>query len=194
MDIRSFLAFELPEFVKEELSGLIRSFNRGVSKVRWVKRENMHLTVLFLGNINEETIPAMAEDISDICERFSPFIVRMKGVGCFPNIRNPKVIWVGIDGEIERMARFYESLVMNLSKYGIKQENRTYRPHLTLGRIKGNSNIRDRMVGMISKGREITDKEFILQELVLFKSDLRPQGPIYTKLNSWSLLKDKMED
>ncbi len=194
MDIRSFLAFELPEFVKEELSGLIRSFNRGVSKVRWVKRENMHLTVLFLGNINEETIPAMAEDISDICERFSPFIVRMKGVGCFPNIRNPKVIWVGIDGEIERMAKFYESLVMNLSKYGIKQENRTYRPHLTLGRIKGNSNIRDRMVGMISKGREITDKEFILQELVLFKSDLRPQGPIYTKLNSWSLLKDKMED
>jgi len=194
MDIRSFLAFELPEFVKEELSGLIRSFNRGVSKVRWVKRENMHLTVLFLGNINEETIPAMAEDISDICERFSPFIVRMKGVGCFPNIRNPKVIWVGIDGEIERMARFYESLVMNLSKYGIKQENRTYRPHLTLGRIKGNSNIRDRMVGMISKGREITDKEFILQELVLFKSDLRPQGPIYTKLNSWSLLKDNLED
>jgi len=194
MDIRSFLAFELPEFVKEELSGLIRSFNRGVSKVRWVKRENMHLTVLFLGNISEETIPAMAEDISDICERFSPFIVRMKGVGCFPNIRNPKVIWVGIDGEIERMAKFYESLVMNLSKYGIKQENRTYRPHLTLGRIKGNSNIRDRMVGMISKGREITDKEFILQELVLFKSDLRPQGPIYTKLNSWSLLKDKMED
>ncbi|HDI78196.1 MAG TPA: RNA 2',3'-cyclic phosphodiesterase [Desulfobacteraceae bacterium] len=194
MDIRSFLAFELPEFVKEELSGLIRSFNRGISKVRWVKRENMHLTVLFLGNISEETIPAMAQDISDICKRFSPFIVRMEGVGCFPNLRNPKVIWVGIDGEIERMAKFHESLIMNLSKYGIKQENRTYRPHLTLGRVKGNSNIKDRMVGMISKGRDITDKEFILQELVLFKSDLRPRGPLYTKLNSWSLLKYNMED
>lgn len=187
MGIRSFLAFEQPEEIKGIVEETSVSLDKSHLDVRWVKPGNIHLTVVFLGSVPAEDLEVMEQPIHEICSGFSPFSIALKGLGCFPHARSPRVIWVGLEGEIERMARFRDSLQGRLVPFGIKEEKRPFRPHLTLGRFNSFRRTDRELEEILERYRDLASPVCPLGELVLFKSDLRRGGSIYTKMKSWPL-------
>ncbi|HUT69524.1 MAG TPA: RNA 2',3'-cyclic phosphodiesterase [Desulfatiglandales bacterium] len=187
MGIRSFLAFELPLQIKEQVGEISKELQQSRLPVRWVKVENIHLTIVFLGPVTEETIAGVKQKAGSIAERFSAFQIRLNRVGVFPNWRRPRVLWIGLDGEIGGLSDLRDELQAALEELGFKPENRPFRPHLTLGRFKGTVNRGEELKWILDRFHDITSDEDYLKELILFKSDLRPAGPVHTKMAAWPL-------
>jgi 2'-5' RNA ligase len=187
MGIRSFLAFELPEEIKAIVTRVSGEIRKSSLEVRWVRPEFIHLTVVFMGDIESEQIAPIGESVSAVCSQHSPFTISLKPMGCFPNTRNRRVIWLGIEGDLERMSRFRDDLQHALSPFGIKEEERAFRPHLTLGRFKKPSKRQTELDQLLAKYKELSSPARTLSELVLFRSDLKPGGAVYTKMVSWPL-------
>jgi 2'-5' RNA ligase len=191
MGIRSFLAFELPGEIKSIVDRVAGEVRRSGLDVRWVKVENIHLTVVFLGNIQTEDLEGIEREAEDICLRYRPFEIALGGMGCFPNPRNPRVVWLGLEGDLQRMAPFRDALQEKLEPFGVKAEKRPFRPHLTLGRFKKQGKSDGRFLEILSSHKDLTSPVCSLNELVWFKSDLKPGGAVYTKMLSWPLSGDK---
>jgi 2'-5' RNA ligase len=187
MGIRSFLAFELPPQIRGILIDLYGKVKKTTLDVRWVRPEGIHLTVIFMGSVREEDIPAMGESIGAVCSRYGTFSIGLKGMGCFPNARSPRVLWLGVEGSLERMSRFKDELQKELNPFGIREEKRDFRPHLTLGRFKKPVKSPGGLEELLSEHRGLTSPSCSLNELILFRSDLRPGGAVYTKMKSWAL-------
>ena len=190
MEIRSFLAFELPESVKKIVTRISGEIRKSALDVRWVRPEFIHLTVVFMGPVYSEQIAPMAERLKAVCSNHRPFRISLKPMGCFPNSRNPRVIWLGLDGDLERMSCFRDELQQALSPFGIKEEDRAFRPHLTLGRFKKPGKGRMELDQLLAAYRDLSSPACTLDELVLFRSDLKPGGAVYTKMLSWPLSGD----
>lgn len=187
MDIRSFLAFELPRDVRTTLERVVSEIRRHHLPLRWVKPQNIHLTIVFLGDVKPEVLKPIQEGVKEVCAEFGPFSAAIRGVGTFPNKKNPRVLWLGLDGEMERLSRFRDALQHSLTPFGIQEEKRSFRPHLTLGRFrKGKGRISD-LQPVLSTYATVESPLSVLPELVLFRSDLRPEGAIYTRLGAWPL-------
>ncbi len=187
MEVRSFLAFELPEEIKGIISRVSGEMKKSPLNARWVKPGNIHLTVIFIGNILTDMLDDMGNHVSDVCSNYGPFKISVNGTGVFSNRQNPRVLWVGLDGEIDRMADFKNILQKRLKPFGIKEEKRRFNPHLTLGRFRKGAKSDAHLDDLLLKYKSLTSKACMLRELVLFKSDLKPSGAVYTKLNSWPL-------
>jgi 2'-5' RNA ligase len=187
MGIRSFLAFELPLRIKEQLEEISEELRQSHLPVRWVKVENIHLTIVFLGSVTEETIAGVKQKAGSTAAKFSAFQIRLNGVGTFPGWKRPRVLWIGLDGDIGGLSDLQDKLQGALEELGFKPESRPFRPHLTLGRFKGTVNRAEELKWILDRFHDINSDDDYLKELVLFKSDLRPAGPIYTKMAAWSL-------
>ena len=187
MDIRSFLAFELPRIVRTTLEQVVREMRRYDLPLRWVKPQNIHLTMVFLGNVKPEILKPIREGVKGVCAEFGPFSAAVKGVGIFPNRKNPRVLWLGLEGEMERLSRFRDALQHSLTPFGIKEEKRPFRPHLTLGRFRKGTGRGPDLETVLSAYGAVESPLSVLPELVLFRSDLRPEGAIYTRLDAWPL-------
>lgn len=186
MAIRSFLAFELPPDIKSTVSRVSGEIKRSTLNVRWVNVKNIHLTMVFMGNIRSEDLPAIKDSIDKICRQYGPFDISLNGMGIFPN-RRPRVLWLGLDGDLEMMSPFRDDLQGRLEPFGIKAEKRRFRPHLTLGRFRKPGRTDSQLGDLLEKYRDLTTRHCRLEELILFKSDLKPGGAVYTKLGSWPL-------
>ncbi len=187
MAIRSFLAFELPEDMMNVLIRVSRDLRKTPLDVRWVKETNIHLTMIFLGDIRTEDVESIQGIPEEICAGYAPFPVSLSGMGCFPNSRNARVIWLGLEGEIERLSGFRDDLQRPLAAFGVKEEKRPFRPHLTLGRFRKSGKSRGLLEDFLERYREVKSPECVLDRLTLFKSTLKPGGAVYTKLDSWPL-------
>lgn len=187
MGIRSFLAFELPPQIRQVLREAFERAKKTSLDARWVRPEGIHLTVVFMGNIREEDVSPISEFVGGVCSRYGPFTMALKGMGCFPNRRNPRVLWLGVEGTLERMSRFRDDIQQGLTPFGIQEEKRDFRPHLTLGRFKKPLKKSGDLEKLLSENNGLTSPACSLNELILFRSDLRPGGAVYTKLKSWPL-------
>jgi len=187
MDIRSFLAFELAPEMKEVLSRVSTQLRRSPMEVRWVRTEGIHLTMVFMGNVRQEDLEAMKGPLQGICARYGPFSVALKGMGCFPNARKPRVLWLGLEGDVKGMARFRDDLQKELRPFGIEEEKRAFAPHLTLGRFKNPARPEDQLERYLKEYADVNSPLCPLHELVLFRSDLRPAGAEYTRLGRFPL-------
>jgi len=182
MSIRLFIAIELPAVQKQRLEDIQSKLKRKAPAVRWVNPKNIHLTLKFLGDMEENSLPEV-EKIVDACAReCRPCSIRLCGVGAFPNIHSPRVIWVGIQDESGTLKTLAQKLESLLTKLGVEEDGRPYSPHLTLGRVK------EKIRGMSFsdalsplKGEEAG--EVMVDEISLIRSDLTPHGPIYTILH-----------
>ena len=187
MAIRSFLAFELPPDIKSMVKRVSEDVRRSELNLKWVKVDNIHLTMVFMGNIRSENVQAIGEKIEDVCLGFDPFEISLQGLGVFPHTRRPRVLWLGLEMETERISSFRNNLQDRLLAFGIKEEKRAFTPHLTLGRFnrpdRGDSLLGD----IISRYKELNGPVCRLEELVMFKSELRPGGAEYTKLKTCPL-------
>jgi RNA 2',3'-cyclic 3'-phosphodiesterase len=184
--IRSFLAIELPKSILKEIEEVQGDLKSTHADVRWVNPEKIHLTLKFFGNIEESRIDPIFKSIEEVIRNTLPFSLKVRGVGAFPNLRNPRVIWMGlIDGK-EVLASFQRQIDTQLEKIGFQPEDRSFHPHLTLGRMKS-SRGKEELVGKIEKHKEEEFGVLQVERLVFFKSDLRPTGPIYTPLKEMKL-------
>jgi 2'-5' RNA ligase len=187
MEIRSFLAFELPPEIKSIVSHASRDMRKFPIDIRWVKVSNIHLTIVFMGNINAENLEGIHENVERVCHRYGPFDVSLKGAGVFPGRGNPRVLWIGLEGDLKRMSHFKSALHKHLSPFGIKVEKRSFRPHLTLGRFRKGPKAGPPLDELLSIYKDLSSPVCSLGQLVMFKSDLKPDGAEYTILKVWPL-------
>ena len=179
--IRAFLAIDLPEEIRDRIRGIQDRLKTNLKGVRWIRPEGIHLTLKFLGNISKNDILNISGMIEKQTKYVGPLMLKVGTVGTFPNLKRPRVLWLGIGGETEQLITLQKKIDAALEDCGFKRETRTFRPHLTLGRIKspkGTSGLSQ----AIEDGKNFAAGSFHAACLALFKSDLTPKGAIYTKL------------
>jgi len=179
--IRSFIAIELPDEIRHALAEVQKHLRRDVAGVRWVEPGSIHLTLKFLGDIPAEQIQPIVAAAMGAVQDEPPVSLGVSGLGAFPNPRRPRVIWVGIEGDVARLGRLQARLEEALEPLGFPRDARAFRPHLTVGRVKEPRRPPDltRALADVTVPR---CNSFDVREILLYKSDLRPTGAIYTKL------------
>ncbi|MFZ1400975.1 MAG: RNA 2',3'-cyclic phosphodiesterase [Candidatus Promineifilaceae bacterium] len=175
--IRLFIAIELPEGVKEALAETAVSLTKNVpaGAIRWVGREQMHLTLRFLGDTAVAQLPALHDELTQLAARHQPFQLRLRGVGAFPNAKRPRVVWAGLAGELARLQTMQAALEDRVVALGWAREKRPFNPHLTLGRVKDVGPARG-----LNWGVDLAEVGFGVTAVQLVQSELRPSGPLYT--------------
>jgi 2'-5' RNA ligase len=179
--IRSFIAIELPEAVGSLLGKVQQDLKALRLKAGWVRPQNIHLTLKFLGNINTDDIGKIGGAMKAAAEEFEPFTLTVGGIGFFPGIKRPRVIWVGVGGQTQDLFALQRSLEDRLAAADFPKEKRSFKGHLTLGRFRdGPDPAAIRRV--IQEYTDFGKEEFQTRRIVLFKSDLKPSGAVYSQL------------
>lgn len=132
---RLFISVRLPEAAIEEIGGFINAMpTMASSNVRWTRRENVHLTLVFLGDTSTELIPELKDQILEASANTSPFTLKLGETGAFPSYHSPKILWVGLDGEVRKLMQFQGRIEGGLRRIGFEPERRPFTPHITVGR------------------------------------------------------------
>lgn len=184
--LRSFLAIELPRTILNKIEEVQEDLKLSHADIRWVNPEKIHLTLKFFGNVEESRIEPIVRSIEGPIRTSSPFPLMVRGMGAFPHLKNPRVIWIGLVDGGEKLTLLQKQLENQFEKFGFLTEDRPFHPHLTLGRVKS-SRGKEELVKRMEKHKEEEFGDFQVERLVLFKSDLRPTGPIYTPLKEIKL-------
>lgn len=175
--MRTFVAVEIPEDIRRTVGEYANGLRGMIPHVKWVSPENMHLTMKFLGEVDEKRIPEIEEFSALALKGFSPFTVEFSNLGFFPNARNPRVFWIGAAGGADKLLELYQDLEESLEKIGFDREAKTFSPHLTIGRTKH----QERIIVPASVP-EFNEVSFEVSGISLIKSTLTPQGPVYERL------------
>jgi 2'-5' RNA ligase len=188
--IRSFIAIELPEEAKEGLARLRKELERDEHKfVKWVDPGGIHLTLKFLGNIPSKRVAEITKAVEEASRAISPFHLEISGLGAFPSLRQARVLWVGIGGEVDKLSRLQQNIDSALAALGFTKEERSFVPHLTLARIRqGTSPPERRSFGELVGSTIFEDKYHVeVGAVSLMRSQLTPAGAIYSCLSSVGL-------
>ncbi len=186
MAIRAFIAIEIDSEIKNRLSEHIDKLKRTGADVKWVLPENIHLTLKFLGHIEEDTLPGLNKIISDVVSSLEPFNISIGNICAFPNRKRPRIVYVCVEDKEGILKKLHGNLNNGVEKFGIKKESKKYIGHITLGRIKTQKNIYKLATALKSETECFLGHEKI-SYLSLMQSQLTPKGPIYTKLNNFLL-------
>jgi 2'-5' RNA ligase len=181
--IRAFIAFKMPDDVLSSLSRVQEGLKSYGFKAKWVRPQSIHLTLKFLGNIHSDHVQPIAEVMRDAAEGYAPLSLCARGIGVFPNMKRPRVIWVGLAGQVNLLGDLQQKLDDGLSEIGFKKEDRSFKGHLTLGRFKTRINSND-MKCALKEFAEFETEAFAGDQLILFKSVLTPTGAVYSKLKT----------
>lgn len=154
--------------------------------MRWVKPENIHLTLKFLGNTAPKDLDPISDAMANAAREAPPLHLGAKGLGVFPRIKRPRVLWVGLKGDTHPLIEIQKRLDENLAAVGFARDTRPFRGHLTIGRAKGEMNAKE-LVEAMAKFGEIESPPFIAEEMILYRSELKPDGAVYTRLRSAAL-------
>ena len=176
--IRSFICIEIPQSIKARIVKLQDALRQTEAQISWTKPSNIHLTVKFLGGVEASRIERISKALERAANGVSPFQVEIGGAGCFPSARSPRVLWVGVSNVPEQLRRLYANIEDELAREGFPRENRKFSPHLTIGRIRAPRNTAVVADSLIATGFE--PETFMATELILMRSDLNPNGSIYT--------------
>ena len=185
--MRAFIAIPLSQQVKDKIEAAQDRLRKADADVRWVRPANIHITLKFLGNIEDTIIPAVKSSLSSILKSAFRFELEIKEINAFPNLAFPRTIWAGIgQGQKECMA-LQKDIEQAMEKLGIESEARPFSAHLTLGRIRSDKN-RQQLIDTLKKEKDFDPKTKVSAgKIVLFQSLLNSEGPIYTALEEFLL-------
>jgi len=184
--MRLFIAVAVPDSVKQHARMLRNELGVARADVRWVEYENYHLTLKFLGEVKETKLPLISESLTLVGDSAPAFNISAGGLGFFPNKMRPRVIWLGIKGELDKAEYLGERIDAYLAAQGFEEE-KDHRFHLTLGRVRSDLRLNE----MLKIVRDIEGKEklrsFKVEEFHLMRSILSPKGPVYSVVESFPL-------
>jgi len=192
--IRTFLAVKIPEDIIACISRLqkdIQAYHLNVNpsydlNVNWVKPENIHLTLKFLGNTHISDLKDICDAMQDVVSDFTPFLLSLKGAGVFPDLRRPRVIWVGLFQETDGLVFLQKQIDIRLENMGVNSKRQIFKGHVTIGRIKGRTD-RTLLGEILYTHQQFCSKSFMVDSVYLLQSELKPTGPVYSKLMSFQL-------
>ncbi len=180
--MRVFIAIALSRETREELRALQSSLKASGADVKWVDPENIHLTLRFLGDCGEPILPSVKSALSDAASAFRQFHMGLEGVGAFPCLSSPEIIWAGVGEGSRESAAIYDSISSRLAEIGIPHEKRKFSPHITVGRVRSGRNI-DSLRKAVEDCSFPVSSRTLVDRVVLFSSKLSPEGPTYTPLS-----------
>jgi 2'-5' RNA ligase len=183
--IRAFIAIEPPEAVRQAMATLQNRLKYSLTgAISWVRPEGIHLTLKFFGNIAEPDIARISNAVGPVAARFNPLDFEVRRLGLFPEIRRPRVVWLGLEGDISNLKVLQQEVDQELEHCGFSREDRDFRAHLTLARIKSTKGLSG-LDRAMKKSETYEAGHFRADGLTLFRSNLTPQGAIYSKLASY---------
>ena len=191
--MRAFIALKLPAVVKTAINGIQQNLAGYRFNVRWVKAENVHLTLKFLGDVDVHLIDSISAGVADAVAGITPFQLSAKGIGVFPKIKRARVIWAGLSGQMTVLNELQKSIEIKLAGIGFPREKRKFKGHLTLGRSKGVIDAAH-LARAIEEFKAFKSETFTVDRVTLFRSDLNPSGAVYTALREITLSTDPMHN
>lgn len=184
--LRLFIALELTPEVKQGLARVQDDLRRQLPPkvVRWTNPDGIHLTLKFLGDTPAEKVKAVSEATAQAAAGFAPFDFTVAGFGCFPNPRKANVLWVGVPETPKALAGLQRAVDLHMHALGFEKETRPFSPHLTLGRVNKSISTaeRQKLAEVIANTQVGHIGVVPVREVILFQSDLRPTGSVYTAL------------
>jgi RNA 2',3'-cyclic 3'-phosphodiesterase len=177
--LRTFIAIALTDEVRDWIVRGIESLKGRTQGIRWTPLGQLHLTLRFLGDVPEERMPEVIDAVSAAASITLPFEVRPGGFGAFPDLRRPRVLWTGVDGDLESLCGHQARVEEELARRGFPREDRPFSPHLTLGRPGREG----RVILPPDAGLERSGPAMLVRETLVVKSELRPGGAIHTPVS-----------
>jgi RNA 2',3'-cyclic 3'-phosphodiesterase len=184
---RTFIGIDTGEDIRANAVALQKALANTGAEVKWASAESMHVTLLFLGDVDDRELHAVCKAVKEVASGEPPFPLRVSGVGAFPNARRPKIVWAGVTDGADELQRLYAALEAKMLELGCyRKEERGYTPHLTLGRVKGDADGFALAVELPKRmawdgGRTAVD------EVLVFSSELGRDGPVYTVIGRAAL-------
>ncbi|MBI2849737.1 MAG: RNA 2',3'-cyclic phosphodiesterase [Chloroflexi bacterium] len=186
--IRSFIAIELPNEIKEKLSQFeARLKSTEMPWVKWVDPNSIHLTLKFLGNIDADKVGEITEAIEESARGIPPFSLEAREAGVFPDLRRPRVAWVGLGGETDKLLELQQHLESNLEILGFTPEGRDFTPHLTVARLDRATPDERQKFGQLIARSSFEAVNINVEAISLMRSQLTRAGAIYSRLSSVAL-------
>ncbi|HXK61911.1 MAG TPA: RNA 2',3'-cyclic phosphodiesterase [Acidobacteriota bacterium] len=181
--IRSFIAVDLPQEVRARLHEYGRELKELGLKGSFTRPDSFHLTLKFLGNIAEQQVEEIGSALEHAVRGAKPFQVDVRRLGVFPGPSNPRVVWMGLERS-EALESLQQRIEEAAEALGFGREGRPFRPHLTLVRLKSKDNLKALGEYLRKAGPEASAGTVLVNEVVLFRSDLRPDGARYSRLRT----------
>jgi RNA 2',3'-cyclic 3'-phosphodiesterase len=181
--MRTFLGIDLGEKIRDRLVSLQENLAGDAPGVKWVEPANLHVTLLFLGEVDDREVLDICRAAQGAVADLPAFAMSIEGTGCFPNPRRPRVIWVGIGKGTEEVCAVHDAIEVPLLNLGCyRREARAYTPHVTLGRNRGEGP-NDALAKALAKHQTWSAGEVLVREVHVMSSELTRDGPIYTVLS-----------
>jgi len=184
--IRTFIAVDLDKGVRHRTIALQETLMKSGTEVKWVEPENLHVSLLFLGEVEDREVIDVCRVVEEVAQKHPSFLMRVETVGCFPNPRRPRVLWVGIGEGAQALCAVHDALETQLLDLGYRREDRKYSPHITLGRVKSDRPT-EKLTSALSQQAGWKGGEIQVREILVMGSKLTPTGPEYTILSRGKL-------
>jgi RNA 2',3'-cyclic 3'-phosphodiesterase len=185
--VRTFIAVGLDKPVRDRVISLQEALAGTGAEVKWVEPENLHVTLLFLGEVEDRDLPAVCRVVAEGGGRQAPFTLSVERAGCFPNPRRPRTLWVGAGQGTQELVALHDALEPPLMELGCyRREERQYTPHITLGRVRSDRP-GDKLAAALAKQAGWRCGEQPVREVLVMGSELTPKGPVYTVMGRGKL-------
>ncbi len=177
--IRAFIAIPLPDEIKATLLATIERLKGKTRGMKWVRSDALHVTLKFLGDIPEDLVGELSRELDGCIREYPVFTLSLSGLGAFPGLKRPRVVWAGLGGEMKELSALARSVEAACARCGLPEEKRPFSAHITLGRLKAPT--------VLDLDNSSLTGKFAVSEVLLIRSELLPGGPRYTVLHRSSL-------
>lgn len=183
--MRAFISISIDEIIKKEIHLLLKRYSTFSDSVKWTKLDNIHITLKFIGEINEDVANILSHQLRQIASQHNPFILTVRGVGGFPTLKTARIIWIGLQ-KSEPLIALHKDIESLCSSVGIKRDDKGFSPHITIARVK--DKIPKALYDAIMENQDKQLGLLEVKELFLMKSVLKPEGAEYSVFGRYSLV------
>jgi len=180
--IRTFIAVPMPEPLFNLRKKLKATISEKTGKIRWLRKDQIHLTLKFLGDTTEDSINDVRRIMQSIADEFKPFNISIQKTGCFPKVERPRVMWIGVSGELEKLNQLVEKIQKKLNPLGFPKDEKKYHPHITIARAKYPQKKTPDISTFLNTS--FNPIPFPIKKVQFISSELFPNGPVYTILST----------
>ena len=179
---RLFTALEISDQVHDRALDLVERLRPTATNFKWDKRENLHITLKFLGEVEADRVDAVCRAVTEAAASRPPFEFELFGAGAFPDLKRPSIVWLGVREGSEQIEKLFRAIQRGVTALGFEREARKFSPHLTLGRLKRNARPPRELGELVKQHSDFSAGTTLAREVVLFESQLAPGGSIYQAL------------